>query len=272
MSGTYCLTQSEKLSTLKIPNSTEEAISTRAKIQYISTTSRPDLCSPVQLITTGINNGSQSSNKKLKDIVTRCIESNTIGLRYVQLDQDTIHLILFTDSSFGNSEGLSSQAGFIIILADTNGKANIIHYGSKKCRRITRSVMAAEILSLVMGYDEAFMVKNSLEAILKREIQLDIYIDSRTTFNCVAKHAATLEKRLQIDVSALRESHMRGEIRTIGWIPGSQNPADGLTREKILTRDHPLINLMRTNSIKFDATGWAEVKSFGNNSSEKKRL
>lgn len=269
LSGAYSLTQRDKLSSLCMPESKDEAISTRAKIQYVSTSCRPDLCSPVQLLTAQLTQGSSTSKKNLEDIVKCCLKSTKDGLRYIRLDEDTAHLILFTDSSFGNSDGLSSQAGFLIILADGQGKANIIHYGSKKCRRITRSVMAAEILALVNGYDEAFIVKHTMEEILKRKIHLDVYIDSRTTFNCVAKHAPTLEKRLQIDVSALRESHMRGEIRTIGWIPGSKNPADGLTRDKIVNSHHPLIQLMKTNSITIEATGWAEINEFGTSCSEK---
>ena len=39
------------------------------------------------------------------------------------------------------------------------------------------------------------------------------------------RNAATLEKQLQIDVAALRESHNFGEMHRVGWIPGSANPA-----------------------------------------------
>ena len=58
-------------------------------------------------------------------------------------------------------------------------------------------------------------------------IEIDCYLASRTVFNIIARNSATLEKRLQIDVHALREIHARGELRDLAWIPGAQNVSDG---------------------------------------------
>jgi len=176
----------------------------------------------------------------------------------VKLDRTSLRVVLFTDASFGNTSDLSSQTGFVIALVDGNDNANIIHYGSKKCRRVTRSVMAAEILALVTGFDHAFIVKHAILELLDISVPIDAFIDSRTTFNCVAKNASTIEKRLQIDVAALRESYTRKELNCLGWIPGSMNPADGLTKSKIPTTTHPLNTLMRTNKMTIQPHGWAE--------------
>lgn len=94
----------------------------------------------------------------------------------------------FTDSSFGNAANLASQAGFIIVLADQDNHANVLHFGSKNCRRVTRSVMVAELLALVNGYDEAYYVRHAVCEMLGSEQPLDVYVstyissDSRTTF------------------------------------------------------------------------------------------
>lgn len=79
----------------------------------------------------------------------------------------------------------------------------------------------------------------------------------------------TLEKRLQIDANSLRQSHHEGEIRTLGWIPGDKNPADGLTRAKLISANHPLRQVMRTNTVSNDALGWAS-KIVPNKKHEKK--
>lgn len=55
------------------------------------------------------------------------INNNSRGLRYVKLDQDTLQLVVFTDSSFANNKDMSSQIGYVICLADATNKANIIH-------------------------------------------------------------------------------------------------------------------------------------------------
>lgn len=85
--------------------------------------------------------------------------------------------------------------------------ANIVHYGSTHCKRVARSVMAAELLGLVYGFDNAFMVKSILDQILGQAVPIDAYLDSRTVFKVVAKKGSTLEKLLQIDVNAIRVSH-----------------------------------------------------------------
>ena len=164
--------------------------------------------------------------------------------------------MLFTDAAFGNRSDNTSQLGYVILLSDDTGSANIIHYGSQKCRRVTRSAMAAELLGLSTGFDEAFCVKHMIEEIMGIRIPLHVYIDSRTTFNCISKNSSTTENRLQIDAASLREAINNGEITTISWINGKDNPADGLTREGLLANDHPLILLMKNNSINVSGEGW----------------
>ena len=62
--------------------------------------------------------------------------------------------------------------------------------------------------------------------------------------------------KIQIDVASLRQSKDRKEIRTIGWIPGVQNPADGLTKHVVPNDMHPLVKLMKTNKLNLEVQGW----------------
>lgn len=48
-------------------------------------------------------------------------------------------------------------------MTDDSRSYNILHYGSKKCRRIEISVMEAEVQSLVLDLDCAFIVKDLAE-------------------------------------------------------------------------------------------------------------
>ena len=258
--SSFTLTQREKMEKLQEPETSDEAVSTRAQIQYIAASTRPDLASPSHLLASEVNNPTRTTYRRLKQIVNYCHDTKKIGLRFVSLDVSSLRIVLFTDSSFANGPDLSSQLGFIIVLMDDSGSANVVHYGSHKSRRITRSVMAAELLALVTGFDNAFVVKYTVDEMLGRNIPVDVFVDSRTTFNCVAKHAPTLEKRLQIDVNALRQSHSVGEIRCIGWIPGHLNPADGLTRERCIDGNHALFRLMKSNEVIIQAEGWAEMR------------
>lgn len=40
------------------------------------------------------------------------------GLTFVNTDMETLRIVAFTDSSFANNKDLSSQIGYVIVLAD----------------------------------------------------------------------------------------------------------------------------------------------------------
>ena len=145
----------------------------------------------------------------------------------------------------------------MIALVDCRNNANIIHYGSAKGKRIARCVMAAEVLGLLYRYDNAYVAAHMLSEIFGRQIPIDIFIDSRTLFNVVAKNGSTTEKRIQIDVHALRESHKKNELRYIAWIPGAKNVADGLTKG-IVKDNHPLWKMLIENRLDLNSQEWVQ--------------
>lgn len=111
-------------------------------------------------------------------------------------------------------------------------------------------------LALVTAFDDAFYLQHTLLETLGFQVPIDSYIDSRTTFKCVANNGATQKNRLQIDVAALREARDKHELRFLGWIPGPHNPGDGFTKAAISQQDHPLITPMETNKFNVKAKGW----------------
>lgn len=163
----------------------------------------------------------------MEEIVNWCHETQKVGLKVFPLDMNHLKLALFTDASFANSENCKSQIGFVIALWDNQNRAKIVNYGSSSSKRVTRSVMAAELMGIVYGFDAAFVVQHMLSEVLGKTIPLDGYVDSKTVFDIIARRGPTLEKRLQIDAHALRESYFKGELRRLAWIEGKKNAADG---------------------------------------------
>ena len=76
------------------------------------------------------------------------------------LDINSLSLLVFTDASFANNKDLSSQIGFIIVLMDRNQSANILHWSSIKCKRVTRSVLASKLYGLAHGFDMGAAIKS----------------------------------------------------------------------------------------------------------------
>lgn len=92
-------------------------------------------------------------NKRLK----WQMENLDRGLRYVPVDLMDAKLMVFVDGSLANNKDLSSQLCFVLMLVNESTTAdntftihgNLIHYSSTKCKRVTRSVLASEIYSMV---------------------------------------------------------------------------------------------------------------------------
>lgn len=185
------------------------------------------------------------------------IDNPARGLTYVKLDINTLRLLVFTDASFANNKDLSSQIGYILVLADITNKANIVHWSSIKCKRVTRSVLASELYAMAHGFDIGAAIKATVEQILQIELPLVLCTNSRSLYDCLVKLGTTQEKRLMIDVMCLRQSYERREITEVKWIDGDSNPADSMTKSKASTA---LKKLIDTNYLELQAIEWVERK------------
>lgn len=88
-------------------------------------------------------------------MIQRCHDTADIGLKFQNIKQETMHLQLYTDATFGTESGCKSRLGFLIALVDAEGNANTAHHRSRFCERVTRSVMTVDLMALIHDYDHA---------------------------------------------------------------------------------------------------------------------
>jgi hypothetical protein len=156
--------------------------------------------------------------KKLNKRLTWQTENATRGLRFVLLNlaADSLHLLVFTDSSFVNNPDYSSQIGYVIVLTDKKDQANILYWLSTKCKRVTRSVLASELYGIAHGFDTSTSIKCIIEKMLKIEnLPLVLCTDSKSLYECLIKLGTTQEKYLMINVLCLRQAYERRLITEI---------------------------------------------------------
>jgi hypothetical protein len=188
------------------------------------------------------------------------------GLLYVPIDLSTAKLFVFVDASFANNKDFSSQLGYEIIIAnESTGEndftihGNLIHWSSTKSKRITRSVLASEIYGMVGGVDMAISIGTTLKMITDRlklsVIPTIVCTDSYSLYECLVKLGTTKEKRLMIDIMALRQSYERRELFEIRWINGQDNPADALTKA---SPNKALETFVDTNTLCVRVEGWVK--------------
>ena len=93
---------------------------------YIASVYQPESAFDLSF-TAQVINPKEDDAKRLNKRLQWQMENKNRGLRFVPLDLTTLKLIVFTDASFTNNKDNTSQIGFIIILADSDNRANIIH-------------------------------------------------------------------------------------------------------------------------------------------------
>ena len=83
LSNHISMDQSAKLENIKTPENRDDLVSARAQIQYIASSTRPDLCAAVQLMASEVSEPKSATFKKMEDIIKRCYETKDIGLKFV---------------------------------------------------------------------------------------------------------------------------------------------------------------------------------------------
>lgn len=117
----------------------------------------------------------------------------------------------------------------LVVLIDKYDKATIILYSLWKCRRITRSIIAAEVYAGSICYCSSITLSVDMASILSKPIPVEIFIDSKSIFDTIKKLTSIMEKRLLIDLSASREAYTTGAIQNVWHILTQYNLADPLT-------------------------------------------
>jgi hypothetical protein len=252
----------------KEDNRQQQYLEQRARGAYIASICQPEASYDLSV-------AAQHQNPKEDDIRTLNkrlewqVKNIDRGIKYIALDLTRTKLFVFVDGSFANNKDLSSQIGYLIILANETSigndefeiKGNLIHYSSTKSKRVTGIVLASEIYGMVGGVDMAIAINTTIKMITD---QLDlprtpivVCTDSYSLYECLVKLGTTKEKRLMIDIMALRQSYERSEIAEIRWIDGKDNPADAMTKS---APNKALEEFLDNNHLQIRIEGWVQRK------------
>lgn len=200
------------------------------------------------------------------------------GLNFLCLDLSTAKLFVFMDASFAINKDYSSQIGYIIVLGNEERvdgefklRGNMLHWSSTKCKRVTRAVLASELYAMTAGIDIAISVSTTLNRIMEQlnlgPIPSVVCTDSFSLYECMVKLGTTKEKRLMIDIMAIRQSYERRELSEIRWISGESNPADAMTKSNA---NRALESFISTNKLNIKVQGWVQRSDMQEPSQEEK--
>jgi hypothetical protein len=101
-----------------------------------------------------------------------------------------------------------------------------------------------------------FSLKHRLEEILCRKVNLVLYTDACSLYHItISLDSTPTERRLAIDLAAVREGFEKREISDIVLIEESSNPAEGCTK---FDGNGALETLLETNKVNVIVQAWLE--------------
>ena len=137
---------------------------------------------------------------------------------------------------------------------DANGSNCLIAWQSKRIKRVVNSTLAAECLEAVEAAENCLYLRSALEELLsckKGSIEISVISDNKSFENAVHTSTSVENKRLQIDISILREMIQTGDIHQFRWIETKYQVANCLTKAGA-SADYLLDILKKPMSFNFD--------------------
>jgi hypothetical protein len=176
---------------------------------------------------------------------------------YILLNLSTTKLFVFINGSLSNLKDFISQIRYIIMLVNKfKGenkfiiKRNLINTNSTKYKYITWSNLVFKICGVINNLDLVYITVATLKIITNQrnlpEIPIILYIDSKFLYKCIMKLGITKEKRLIINIMAIRQAYEKKELFEICYIDRQDNPIDTITK---LLPNKVLEKFVNTNEL-----------------------
>ena len=245
----------KKLEEIDFSSSYSDFRSMRMKLAWLSNT-RPDLQFEIsqlaQVTSEQFETNAHAHLKRLNDAI-RYAHVNVAHLKIPKLDRSTLRNVGYSDATFANNPDLTSQLGRIILLMDKTDSAIPVTFKSYKSRRVTRSVLSAEVIAFADLFDDAFALRSQMEQATNRAVPMHLMTDSKSLFDIISKGSRTSEKRIMLDIHSARQAYQAQEISNIGFVRSCDNLADGLTKGK---KQKALLNLLLTGAHEVKCEQW----------------
>jgi hypothetical protein len=257
----------ESLSNIKtdLHNDIASVCTARGKVSWIATWTHPDAAFATgrlsQINPENINSEATKLCYDLNDYLMKTVERNII---FCKLDVTALRVVFYSDASFAGNLDLSSQNAGIILLKDKHGNAHVLLWFSKKCPRVTGSVLAAEIIGFVVtAFDMDFALRDVLEKSYQQYVPLYGLTDSYSFFPMVTQYNALRENSLSIEVAVVREACAKFDLANLGFVRTAFNLADSMLKhvknthlDKLLATgmvDHPVEEYVTRAQMTHDA-------------------
>jgi len=119
----------------------------------------------------------------------------------------------------------------IVSLKGKNGKISPLSWSSRKIKRVCRSTLTAETMALLEVSETCIWISHIINELLDNSLQTtEIFTDNKLLYEAAHSTTSVEEKRLRVDIAAIRQSIVRKEFN-LKWIDTKHQLADTLTKQ-----------------------------------------
>ena len=223
------------------------------KINWAVQGSRPDMAFSMIEMSTQFKKGTVSDLVKAAKVIRQLKEGDS-KITFPALSRpERWKIVVFSDASHANiCDGVGSVGAHIVMIVE-DVKCCVVSWYAGKIKRVVRSTLAAEALSLQEGIEDATYIRHHLETLIALPagtMPLIAIVDNKSLVEAVHSTKLVDDKRLRLDIGAMREALQKGEISSITWCPGSAQLANCLTKRGAAA--FQLLRVLQTGTLKVD--------------------
>ena len=200
------------------------------QLTWLANQTRPDISFDVCQLSAAKKNATVKhilhANKTIKKI-----KNSEVHLSFPSLENiDNAKIIVYSDASLNNLPNGGSQGAHIVLIGDNHQQTAPIQWQSKRVKRVVKSTLGAECLALHDAVDSAFYVKNVVAELLKINMEIHCFVDNNSLVDNIYSSTNVEDKRLVLDMCALKEMMEREELHSVRWVSKKRQISDVMTK------------------------------------------
>lgn len=199
-------------------------------INWLSTVSRPDISFSACQSSTKVSSAKYADILEINKIIRYLSYHDSVLKIPVFNSLSCLTLLAYSDAAYANLPDSHSQGAYIIFMSDGEHSCPI-SWASHKLKRVVRSTLAAESLALLEACDAAFYIASLVSPIIlnNAEMSINVITDCRSLTAAASTTSVISDKRLRVEMNAIRELVETGAI-SLHWSSTKVQIADRLTK------------------------------------------
>jgi hypothetical protein len=194
---------------------------------------RPDIAFDVAVVAGATNAPTVADAKRALKAMKKA-KRTEVYLRFPRIT-GPVAMVGYCDAAWGNLSDGKTGGGLFLCLAAVNpyGGNEVfcpVGWSSKRLRRVVRSTFAGETLIASEVLDEVIYLADTWAELGGGNVDRIIRTDSKSLYDHVLLKGTCKEKRLNIEINALKEALQQGELTRLEWVDSQSQLADALTK------------------------------------------